>query len=101
MFLQEVAPSESIALHRIGVRGEPAPEVLPCDQKDRNKGNNRQRQYWTEQEHGRQCETGRQEHAQNRRQEVGPEIRDFFDRLFEWIHYAAYRRVLVVIGGER
>jgi hypothetical protein len=101
MFLQEVAPCESIVLHCVGARCESAPEVLPCDQKDRNKGNNSQRQYWAEQEHGCQCETGRQEHAQNRRQEVRPEIRDFFDRFFEGIHHTANRRVLVVVGGER
>src|ERR1700740_342586 len=100
VLFEENTPRQTVVLHRVRVGREPSLEVLPYHQKGRNQRDDRQRQNRTEKKHDGQCKSRGQEHAQNRRQKVRPEIRDFFDRLLEWVHHIAHRPVLVVIGGE-
>jgi hypothetical protein len=100
MLLQETGEFRLIYLNSVSVVTDPTSIVLADAQEHRDERNGYEREEWAEEYHRGQCGSGRDDCAQDRRQEVGAKVRDFINWTTEGIQHLAYRRTVVVVRGE-
>lgn len=101
MLLQETAEFRLICLDGVSLVTDPASIVIADAQERRYERGNYETEEWAEEYHRGQAGSGRDDCPEDRRQEVGAEIRDFVDWATEGVQHLPHRSPVVVFRRER